>query len=134
MRVGEPAAQVDAAAVDLRRQAVLDRVFHQRLQQHARDHGVQRRDFDFFHHPQFVATETDHFNVEIVVDEFQFFPQGHKGIAAVEQATQDVGQLDDQLAGRVRIEAHQRGDRVQRIKKEMGIDLILQRLHAGMEQ
>ena len=42
VRIGEPAAQVDAAAVDLRRQAVLDGVLHQRLQQHAGDHGIQR--------------------------------------------------------------------------------------------
>ncbi len=63
-----------------------------------------------------------------------FFAQRHKGIAAVEQAAQNVGQLDDQLARRVGIEAHQRGNRVQRIKKEVRIDLVLQRLHAGVQQ
>ena len=134
MRVGEAAAQVDAAAIDFRRQSVLDRVLHQRLQQHAGDHDVERRSFEFLHHAQLVATEADDFNVEIVVDEFHFFTQRHKSIAAVEQAAQNVGQLDDQFTGRIGIEAHQRGDRIQRIKEEVRIDLVLQRLHAGVQQ
>jgi hypothetical protein len=81
-----------------------------------------------------VTAETDDFNVKIVVDEFEFFTKGNEGIAAVEQAAQNIGQLEDQLAGRIRIEADQRRDRVQGIKKEVGIDLILQGLHAGVQQ
>ena len=59
---------------------------------------------------------------------------GTKASRAVEQAAQNVGQLDDQLAGRVGIEAHQRGNRIQRIKQKVRIDLVLQRLHAGVQQ
>ena len=65
---------------------MLDGILHQGLEQHARDHGVERRGLHFFHHPQLVAPEADDFNVEIVVDEFQLFAQRHKSIAAVEQA------------------------------------------------
>ena len=89
---------------------------------------------EFLHHPQLVAAEAHDFDVQIVVDEFHFLAQRHEGIAAVEQAAQDVGQLDDQFARRIGIEAHQRRNRVQRIEQEVRIDLVLQRLHAGVQQ
>src|SRR5205823_14229402 len=40
-RIGEATAKIAASAVYFRRQAVLDAVFHQRLQQHAGDDHVE---------------------------------------------------------------------------------------------
>ena len=78
------AAQIDAATLDLRGEPVLNRILDQRLQQHARHHDIERCRIEFFHNPQFVAPETDHFNVEIVVDEVNLILQWNKSIAAVQ--------------------------------------------------
>ena len=132
--VGETAAQVDAAAFDLRGQAVLDGILHQRLQQHAGHHDVERSGIQFLPHPQLVAPEANHFDIEIVVDELHFLAQRDKGVTAVQQAAQDVRQFDDHDARGVRIEAHQRRHRVQGVEQEVRIDLVLQRFHAGVQQ
>ena len=98
---------------------MLDRVFHQRLQQHAGHHHIERCRLQFLHHSQLVAAEAHDFNVEIVVDELEFFVQRDKGVAAVQQSPQNRGQLDDQFARRIRIKAHQRRNRVQSVEQEV---------------
>src|SRR5207245_2562312 len=98
------------ASVYFRRQAMLYGVLDQRLQQHARNHGVERRSLELLHDTQLVATEADDFNIEIVVDKFQLLAQGDEGVRAAEQAAQDIGQFDNQLTGSVGIEANQRRD------------------------
>src|SRR5258707_13887967 len=134
MTVAETAAQINAAAFNLRGQPVFDGILHQRLQQHARDHDIERSGIEFLHYPQLVLSETYDFNVQIVVDEFHFFAQRYEGFAAVQQAPQDVRQLDDHLARRIWIETYQRRNRIQGVKEEMRVDLVLQRLHTRVQK
>src|SRR6202166_2144428 len=68
--------------------------------------------------------------IEIVVDEFHFFAQRNERFRAVEQTPQNCRQFGNHFPRRIRIEAHQRRNRVQCVEEEMRIDLILQRLHA----
>jgi len=85
---------------------VLDGIFHQGLQQHGRNHHVERVGFMFFDHVKFIPAEADYLDIEIVVDKLQLFPQRHKRIRTVEEAAKYVGQLDDHLACRIGIEAY----------------------------
>ena len=87
---------------------MLDRIFHQRLQQHARNHDFQRLRVKLFDHFQFVPSKTDHFNIQIVVDEIDFFLQRYKGVTTVQQPAQDGRQLDNQLARCIGSDPHQR--------------------------
>ncbi len=133
-RIGDAAAQVNAASLDFRSQAMLNGVLDQRLQQHAGNHDIERCRIKFLDHTQFVPPESDNFDVEIVVDKFELFPQGRKRFAAIKQPPQNRRQLEDHVARRVGIKAHQRRNRIQSIEQEVRIDLILQRLHAGVQQ
>ncbi len=72
---------------------MLDRVLHQRLQQHAGHHHVERCRIEFLHHPQFVRPEAHHLNVEIVVDEFHFFAQRHERSALFSNRRRIVASL-----------------------------------------
>jgi len=51
----------------------------------------------------------------------------------MQEAAKNCGKLQDHLARRVGIEAHQRRDRIQGIKEKMWIDLILQGRHARLQ-
>src|SRR5580692_8090476 len=112
---------------------MLDRVFSQRLKKHTGHHHIERCRLQLLHDPQFVASETDYFDVEVVIDELQFFAKRYEGVAAAQQSSQNRRQLDDQFARRIGIEAHQRGDRVQGIEQEVRVDLVLQRFHSGLQ-
>jgi len=57
---------------------VLDAVLDQRLKQHARNHGFQRRRIEIFDNLELVAPKAHHFNVQIIVDELDFLAQGDK--------------------------------------------------------
>ncbi len=113
---------------------MLDGVLHQRLQEHAGNHHVERGGVEFLHHAELIRSKTDHLNVEIVVDEFHFFPQRHERVRAVQQTPENGGQFRNHFARLIRIEAHQRRNRVQSIEKKMRIDLVLQCLHARVQQ
>src|SRR5437588_10161112 len=107
MGFGDAAAHVNAATLDLGCQAMFDRVLHQRLKQHTGNHRVQRSSVELFHDSQFVPSEANHFNVQIVIDEFQFFAKGNEGVAAAQQSSQNICQLDDEFARGIRIKPHQ---------------------------
>ena len=47
---------------------------------------------------------------------------------------QNIRQAHDHLSGHLRAEAHQRGDRVQRVEEKMRIDLALQRVESRLQQ
>ena len=113
---------------------MFDGILHQRLQQHAGDDHIERRRIEFLHHPQLVAPEAHDFNVQIVVDELELLAQRRKGLARIQEAAQNRSQFEDHLARLVRIEAHQRRNRIQRVEQKMRIDLVLQCLHARVEQ
>ena len=99
------AAEIDASAFDLGRQPVLDRIFHQRLEQHGGHQHLQRFRLEFLDDAKLVAAEAHDFDIEIVVDELDFLAQRHKRIGAVQQAAQNPCQLDDQFARGVGVEA-----------------------------
>jgi len=113
---------------------VLDAVFDQRLQQHAGNHGFQRRRIEILDHPELVPSKAYDFNVQIIVDEFHFLAQRDERIRAVQQAAKNGSELQDHLPRHVGIEAHQRGNGIERIEKEVWIDLILQGRHARLQQ
>ena len=112
---------------------MLDAVFDQRLQHHAGQQQVEGVGVDEFFNAQ-LFSKTHDLDVEIVVGEAEFLAQGDEGLAVAQQYAQDVGELDDHLAGEFRLKAHQRGDGVQRVEQKVGMDLPLQCLHAGFEQ
>ena len=132
--IGATAANVDAAAIDFVGQAVLDGVFDQRLQNHAGNQMVERGGVKLLHDFQLVAAEARDLDVEIVVEEFEFFAQRHEGVALAQQPPQNVAQLHDHLAGRIWIAPHQRRHRVQGVEQKVGVDLALQGFHARLQQ
>src|SRR5207253_1704770 len=96
-----PTADHDAAALDLGRQPVLDRVLDQRLQDHAGDVCLERLGIKLLGYPQFLA-EADYFDVEIIVDELDLFAQLHKGLLLIQEPPQNTCKLQDHSAGGVR--------------------------------
>ena len=72
------AAEINASAFDLRGQPVFDRIFHQRLEKHGGHQHLQRFRLEFFDDTKLVAAEAHDFDVEIVVNEFDFFAQRHE--------------------------------------------------------
>src|ERR1700739_4947511 len=133
-RVCKAAAKINAAPLHLGGKTMLDGIFNQRLQQHAGNDHIERSRIDILDHAQLVGAKADHFDVEIIVDELEFVPVRCKGLAAVKEAAENGGQFENHLAGRVGIEPHQRRNRIQCVEQEMRIDLVLQRLHAGVQQ
>ena len=101
------AADGDASAADLARKSVLDRVFHQRLQDHAGHDRVERVGADLFFHLQLRA-EPDDLDVEVFVDRLELLAQRDEMIAAAEQTPQQTGEFHDDRARRLRLRADQR--------------------------
>ena len=100
---GVAAADMDAASVHLRREAMLDGVLHQRLQDHAGHEKVERGWLQFLYHFQLVTAEARDLDVEIIVEEFELLAQRHERISLAQQAAQNVAQLHDHLARRIGI-------------------------------
>ena len=86
---------------------MLDAVFDERLQQHARNHGFERRGIEILDHPELVAAKAYDFNVQIIVDELDLLSQRDERIRAVQQAAKNGRELQDHLAGSIGIEAYQ---------------------------
>src|ERR1039458_8964094 len=113
---------------------MLDRILHQRLQDHAGHKKVERGRLEFLDHLQLVTPKARHFDIEIIIEELQLLAQWDERVSLAQQTPQNVAQLHDHLAGGIGIAAHQRSDRIQRVEEEVGIDLALQRFHAGLQQ
>src|ERR1700756_4087705 len=113
---------------------MLDRILYQRLEQHAGYHDIERSRIEFFDDAQFVASESHNFDIEIVIDEFEFVPQRHKRLAGIEKPAENGGQLENHVARHIGIEPDQGRNRIQGVEQEMWIYLILQRLHACVQQ
>jgi len=71
-RFDQAAAQRNAAAFDLGSKSVLDAVFDQRLEQHAGNHGFERRRIQILDDLELLASKAYDFNVQIIVDELHF--------------------------------------------------------------
>ena len=127
-------ANVDFSSLQTRAETVLDGIFHHRLEKHAGNEGFESVLVNFLKNLQLVAAEADHFDIEIIVDEFEFFAQGDKGLMLAQEAAQDIGELQDHAAGHVRIETDERRNCVQRVEKKMRIDLAGERVHARFQE
>jgi hypothetical protein len=71
-------AQVNLPAFQARRESVLDRILHHGLQQHAGHERLQSFLVNFLEDLQLVAPEANHFDIQIIVDEFKFLAQRHE--------------------------------------------------------
>src|SRR3984893_14491783 len=116
-------AQLDSPAFQLRRQPVLQAIFDNGLQQHARNERLQGLVVNRFDKLQVVAPEARHLNVQVVIDEIQFFFQLHKRLVLAQKSPQDVTELQHHAARRVRIEPDQRRYCIQRIEQKVRVDL-----------
>ena len=128
-----PAADDDRAGADLARQAVLDRVLDERLQDHARHDHVDGVGRNLLAHAQ-LRPEAHDLDVEVLVDRLELLPQRDEMLLAAQQTAQEAGQLVDQRSRRLWLRANQRRDRRERVEEEMRIDLALERLDLRGEQ
>jgi hypothetical protein len=102
----EEAAFVDAgaegngAAGDAGLEAVLDGVFDKGLEEHRGNDDVEGFGGNFFYDAELLA-EADDFDVEVIVGEVELFAERDEGVAVAEEDAEDVGELDDHLAGEV---------------------------------
>ena len=127
-------AEMDFTAFEARGETVLDGIFDHGLEQHAGDESFESLVVNFLEDLKFVAAETDNFDVEIIVDEFELFAQRDEGFVLAEEAAENVGKLEDDAASHVRIKTDERRDGVERVEKEMGIDLGSERVHPRFQQ
>src|SRR6266853_1494036 len=131
--VAQLARDRDASSADLRGEAVLDRVFDQRLEDEARDDDVECGRMNLSDHLQ-LWPEPDHFDVQVLVDRLELFAQGDEVIGAAQQPPQQARELGDQYAGGFRLRADERRDRRERVEQEMRVDLVGERFELGGEQ
>src|SRR5579863_4684394 len=122
------------AALEARRQSMLDGIFNNGLKQHAGDENVHRILVNFLEDLQVIASEPNHLDVQIVVDELDLIPQRHKRIVLSQQAAQNVRKLQHHATRHVRVKADQRRHGIQRVKKEVRIDLTGERIHPRLQQ
>src|SRR5580704_6801007 len=66
-------AQLDFSAVELGREAVFQAIFDDGLEKHAGNEGFEGFFVNLLDNIEVVAAEAGHFDIEIVVDEFEFF-------------------------------------------------------------
>jgi hypothetical protein len=109
-------ADGEFAAAEFRGQAMLQRVFHDGLQEHAGDERIERMVVNLFVYHEIVSPEPRDFDIQIVVDKIEFFLQGHKRFMFAQQPPQNIAQLEDYAARHIRIVANQRGHRIERVK------------------
>src|SRR6202040_3063073 len=109
-------------------------IFDDGLQKHAGNEGFESVFVEFFDDFEIVAAEAGYFDVEIVVNEFEFFVERNEGFVLAEQAAQNIAELQDYTASGVGIEADQGGDGVESVKEEMRIDLAGKGVHAGFKE
>ena len=112
---------------------MLDAVLDQRLQQHSRHHDIQRVLCNLLHDLQLI-TETHHLDIQVVVGELQLLPQRQERLTVLQQHAQNIRQLHNHLPRQLRLRAHQRSDRVQRVEQKVWIDLSLQRIQPRLQQ
>src|SRR5262245_27359042 len=132
-RLVAPAANHDCASTHFPREAMLNRVFDQRLEDHAWHHEIERVRRKILAHAQ-LWPETHHLDVEIFVDGFDFLPQRDEVLLAAKQPPQQCGELVDQRARRFRFRPDERRDRCQRVEQKVWIDLTLERFNLRRKQ
>src|SRR5262249_41674287 len=128
-----PRADVNVVAAVPARDAVLDRVLDERLQDHPRHFAVERVGFDR-HADSETILEARLFDVEVLLQELGLFLQRHLRLAAaIERDAEQIAQPADHSVGGIRIAVHERGNGVQRVEQEVRVQLRLERLEARLD-
>ena len=105
--IAERALDRDAAAADLRREPVLDRVLDERLEDEARHDHVERVRVDLLVDVQ-LRPEPDDFDVQVLVDRLELFAQRDEVIRASQEPPQQARQLRHEHPRRFGLRADQR--------------------------
>src|SRR6185436_10170201 len=85
----------DAASLNLRSNAMLDRVFDNRLQNHAGYEAAEGRSVNLLFDSQLVLAKANLFDIEIIIDELQDLPQRDEVFMPLQQFPQDVREFYD---------------------------------------
>ena len=109
-------------------------VFDQRLENHAGNDHIQSFRINLLADPELVPPEAHDFNIEVVVDEVKLLLERDKMHLRLEPPAEDVRKFQDDRPGRIRIDAYQGRDGVQRIEEKMRVDLADQGIHASLHQ
>src|ERR1019366_5899816 len=107
-RIAYRGADRDLTAAKFGGEAVLESVFDDGLQEHAGHEGIERMLLDLLMYLKVVAAEPGDLDVEVVVNEIEFFLQWYNGLMLPQQPPQNVAQFDDHDASHIRIVADQR--------------------------
>src|ERR1035441_4514494 len=107
--------QSDGAAFNFRSDAMPKSVLNQRLQKHTGHDHIQGFRINLFADLQLVASESDHFNIQIIVDKTQLLLKRRKVTLGFQPSAENIRQLHQDGARCVRIKADERGDRVKSI-------------------
>src|SRR5580692_5471122 len=113
---------------------MLKAIFDDGLKKHAGDEGFNSFFVDLFDDIQVVAAEPGDFNVEIVVDEFEFLAERDESFVLAQEATKDIAELEDDAARVIGVKADEGGNCIERIEQEVGVDLAGQGVHASCEE
>jgi len=114
-------AELDFSPVEFWREAVLEAIFDDGLEEHAGDKGFESFFVDLLDDVEVVAAEAGDFDIEIVVDEFELFAQGDESFVLAQEAAENVAQFEDDAAGVIGIEADEGGDSVERVERKCGL-------------
>ncbi len=125
---------MDFAAFEARGESVFDGIFDHRLKQHAGDESFKAIVVNVFENLKLVPAETDDFDVEVVVDEFQLFAQRTKVSCLRKRRRRMLESLRTTPRAMSGSKRMKRGDGVERVEKEVGIDLGGERVHASFQQ
>lgn len=114
----------ESAGAGERLEAMLEGVFHDRLEEEGRHGEVKSFAVEFAPDGEALA-EAPGLDGEVVVEHLEFLMQRDEVIAAVQRegAAQQVGEVDDHFGGIVRFFVDFAGDDVEGIEEEMGVKL-----------
>lgn len=130
-RIGPFDAKRDGAGSGDGFDAVLDGVFDEGLEEQGGDGQGKEGRIDVPFHAEAIA-EAHLFEVEVAVEEFQFFAQGGgEVLAAVKGVAQEAGKLDEHCVGGVDVPVHEGADAVEGVEEEVGVELHPESVEAG---
>src|SRR5712664_3135165 len=127
-------SQLNFSAAELGRKTVFQTILHNRLEEHAGDKGLEGLFAELLDDFEIVAAEAGHFDVQIIVDELQFFAERHEGLMLAEEPSQNIAEFEHHAARGIRINADKRRNGVERIEQKVRIDLAGERVHSGLQQ
>jgi hypothetical protein len=126
-----PRAQRHAHRIGVRLEPVLERVFHERLQQQRRHRGREQRRIALVGKVQLLLVPLAR-HAEVVLDERDFVAQQRGGtFPGLDRVTQHVREALGEALRRAGVGLDQVGERVERIEEEVRLHLRLQRPQLG---